>query len=147
MRNLLVFGVRENKLTRTTFSKCGLRVLKLVQINLASICTAYAYRGIFQISSPADNLMSEVNQVNIGWSRCSLNFIHAKIYPLKVNFGQFLTLPLPSEIFMHFFLTFLCFSLLTFLSIPFFRLVSTSESPLSFPRYMWIIPKEDLCVE
>ena len=90
----------------------------------------YLYHRIFQISSPADNPMSELNHANINWSCCSWNFIHAKIYPLKVNFGQFLTLPLPSDIFMHFFLTFLCFSLLTFLCIPFFRLVSTSETPL-----------------
>ena len=90
----------------------------------------YVYRRIFQISSPADNPMLELNHIKIEWSRCSRNFIHAKIYPFKVNFGQFLTLPLPSDIFIHFFQTFLCFSLLTFLCIPFFRLVSTSETPL-----------------
>ena len=74
--------------------------------------------------------MSELNHAKIDWSRCSRNFIHAKIYSLKVNFGQFLTHPLPSDIFMHFFLTFLCFSFLTFLSIPFFRLVRTLETLL-----------------
>ena len=90
----------------------------------------HIYHRIFQISSPADNPMSELNHAKIDWSRCSRNFIYAKIYSLKVNFGQFLTLPLPSDIFMHFFLTFLCFSLLTFLCIPIFRLVSTSETSL-----------------
>ena len=90
----------------------------------------YVYRRIFQISSPADNPMSELNHTKIDPSRCSRSFIHAKVYPLKVNFGQFLTLSLYSDIFMHFFLTFFCFSLLIFLCIPFFRLVSTSENPL-----------------
>ena len=90
----------------------------------------YVYRRIFQISSPANNPMSELNHPKIDWSHCSQNFIHAKVYPLKVNFGQFLTLSLYSDIFMHFFLTFFCFSLLIFLCIPFFRLVSTSENPL-----------------
>ena len=53
------------------------------------------------------------------------------MYRLKVNFGQFLTpSPLPSDIFMHFFLTFLCFFVLIFLCISFFRLVSPSETPL-----------------
>ena len=91
----------------------------------------YAYHSIFQISSPTDNPMSELNHAKIDWSRCSRNFIHAKIYPLKVNFGQFVTLPLPSDIFMQFILTFLCFSLLTFLCIPFLRLVNTSETPIT----------------
>ena len=91
----------------------------------------YVYRRILQISSPADNPMSELNHAKINWSGCSRNFIHAKIYPLKVNFGQFVTLPLPSDIFMQFILTFLCFSLLTFLCIPFLRLVNTSETPIT----------------
>ena len=91
----------------------------------------YVYRRIFQINSIANNPMSELNNAKIDWSRCSRNFIHAKIYPLKVNFGQFVTLPLPSDIFMQFILTFLCFSLLTFLCIPFLRLVNTSETPIT----------------
>ena len=112
MRNILVFGVRENRSTQNTFLKCGLRVLKLVQINLTSIYThsyhsglfsKYVYRRIFQISSPADNPMSERNHAKVDWSRCTWNFIHAKIYPLKINFGQFLTLPLTSDIFLRFF--------------------------------------------
>ena len=74
--------------------------------------------------------MSELNHAKIDWSRCSRHFVHAKIYSLKVNFGQFLTLPLLSDIFMHFSLKFFCFALLTFLCIPFFRLVSTSETLL-----------------
>ena len=96
----------------------------------------FVYHRVFQISSPADNPMSELNHAKIDWSHCLRNFICAKIYPLKVNFGQFLTLPLPSDIFMYFFLTFLCFSLLTFLCIPFFRLVSTSETTLP-PHVIW----------
>ena len=91
----------------------------------------HVYCRILQISSPADNPMPELNHARIDWSRCSRNFIHAKIYPLKVNFGQFVTLPLPSDIFMQFILTFLCFSLLTFLCIPFLRLVNTSETPIT----------------
>ena len=90
----------------------------------------YVYRRLFQISSRKDNPMSELNRAKIDWSCCSQDFIHGKIYPLKVNFGQFLTLPLPSDIFMHLFVASLCFSLLKFLRIPFFRLVSTSETPL-----------------
>ena len=96
----------------------------------------YVYGRIFQTSSPADNPMSELNHAKIDWSRCSGNFINAKVYPLKVNFGQFLTLPVPFDIFMHFFLTFLCFPLLTFLYIPFFRLVSTSETPTPLPPHV-----------
>ena len=89
----------------------------------------YIYRRIFRISSPADNPMSELNHAKINWSYCSRYFIHAKNYALEVNFGQFFTLHVPSDIFKHFFLTFLCFSLLTFLCIAFFRLESTSETP------------------
>ena len=98
---------------------------------MRNILVKYVYRRISQISSPADNSISELNHAKIDWSRCSRNFIHAKIYPLKVNFGQFVTLPLPSDIFMQFILTFLCFSLLTFLCIPFLRLVNTSETPIT----------------
>ena len=39
MRNILVFGVRENKPMQNTFSKRDLKVVKLVQINLTSIYT------------------------------------------------------------------------------------------------------------
>ena len=107
----------KKKITQNTFSKCGLRVFKLVQINLTSIYNphisildcGYVYRRIFLIRSPTDNPMSELNHAKIAWSHCSRNFIHEKIFPLMVNSGQFLTLSLPSDIFMHFFLTFLCF--------------------------------------
>ena len=148
MRNILVFGVRENKSTQNTFSKCCLRVLKLVQINLTSIYThmltswivcQVCMPRIFQISSPADNPMSELNHAKIDWSRCSRNFIHAKIYPLKANVGQFLTFPLPSDMFMLLSSDIFMYTL--------FQASKHFRDPPSSPCNMWIIPKEDLRVE
>ena len=58
----------------------------------------YVYCRIFQISSPTDNPMSELNHAKIDWSRCSRNFIHGKIYPLK-----FWLIFYPSPSFWHFY--------------------------------------------